>query len=283
MRTIPMEVEPSIGMHRVHTLQDYTGLMIDTPSKTEWVIGLHSHPQSPPGNEIFLRFYSKVIRLLEQLGVPIPHVAAEGDGFSGKLVKLNSAAGNRIIRSGFEGISGLSFVVSPQGSMEPAYDRVLSASLSWNAPAELLLCVVVNESIVSFLSETFETAILEFIGIENWSYGYSFRDAVTRQPDFHVLSLDNGQLSKVETQFLRKWYSSTVPERLQRLRSIYPITIANERQLACNVDGISLGEFMQLAPGTTLNRIGDLFLWRVPESQVIQFRESLGVAGVLIA
>jgi hypothetical protein len=257
--------------------------MINPPSKHEWVIGLHSHPQSPPGSATFSRFHSVVTRFLDLLGVAITHVAAEGDGYSGKLVKANCTAAKRIIDSSFEGITVLSYVVSPEGSKKPAYDRIVSASLSWNAPGELLLCVVVNEGIVSFLSEAFETALSWFVEIESWSYGYAFRDAVERQPDFHVLSLDNGRLSKVEAQALRKWYASRVPERVQKLRSVYPVTIANQEQLACSVGGISLGEFMRCTSGTTLDRLGDLSVWRVPDAQLAHLRESLGAAGVLIA
>lgn len=251
-------------------------------SKNEWVIGLYGCTESPTPSALFTRFYAAVVRLTARLGVTLTHVGAEGGGCSGTLVKVNSAAAKRLIEANFGSVTVLSCVVSSEESREPAYDRVVSASLSWNAPGELLLCVVVNDGLAPFLGEAFEAALSELVEIENWSFGYAFRDLVERQPEFHVLSLDNGRLSKDEAQTLRKWYASRGSERIQRLRSVYPVTIANEKQLACSVEGVTLGEFMQRTPGTTFDRRGSLTFWRVPEAQLERLRESLGAAGVLI-
>jgi hypothetical protein len=251
-------------------------------SKNEWVIGLNGYLESPLSSATFSRFYAVVACLIARLGVTLTHVAAEGEGYSGKLVKANNAQAKRLVESEFEGITVLSCVVSPEGSKEPAYDRVISATLSLNSPNELLLCIVVNDGLAPFLGETFEATLLECVEIDNWSFGYAFRDLVERQPDFHVLSLDNGRLSKAETLALRKWYASTISERIQKLRSVYPVTIANEKQLARKVEGGTLGEFMQRTPGTIFEQTGKLSFWRVHEAEVERLRELLREAGVLI-
>ena len=253
------------------------------PSKSEWVIGLHSYRESSPIGNTFASFYAAATNLFARMGVAMTHVAAEGDSYNGKLVKASSAAAKRLVDSGFEGITVLSCVVSPEGSKEPAYDRVVSASLSWNSPNELLLCVVANDGLDAFLGPVFEATIAEMLKLGNWSFGYAFRDTVERQPDFHVLSLDNGRLSKMESQALRKWYASKSSEREQMPRSVYPVTILNESQLGLSVNGATLAQIIEGTPNTTSNRVGALVVWRVPEDQVQRLRDSLGAAGALIA
>lgn len=65
------------------------------------------------------------------------------------------------------------------------------------------------------------------------SFVEAYSDVVSGYKDGTVkrISLDNGQLSKDEGLALRKWYASRPAERLHKLRSVYPLTIANEGQL----------------------------------------------------
>jgi hypothetical protein len=254
-----------------------------TPTKHEWVIGLHAHPESAPRSGSYESFYNHILSLFSRLGVAMTHIAAEGDGYSGKLVKAGSTVAKRLVESHFAGITVLSCVVSPEGSKEPAYDRIAAASLSWNAPGEMLLCIVVNDGLEPFLGPTFETTLSAILETEQWSFGYAFRDAVDRQPDFHVLSLDNGRLGKVESQALRKWYASKSSEREKKPRSVYPITILNEQQLACGVHGGTLEQFIKRYPDAPSHRVGNLVVWRVPEEQLQGLRDSLSAAGALIA
>lgn len=257
--------------------------MMKSPSKYEWVVGLHGYRESPPPSDTFASFYTAASSLFSRMGVAMTHMAAEGDGYSGKLVKASSAAAKRLLNSRFEGITVLSCVASPEGSDEPAYDRVVSANLSWNSPNEVLLCMVVNDGLETFLGPLFEATLAEMLKIGNWSFGYAFRDTVDRQPDFHVLALDNGRLNKTESQALKKWYSSKPAERTQKLRSVYPVTILNETQLGFNVNGRTLGQIIEETPSTTSNRVGALVVWRVGDGQLQRLRDSLGASGALIA
>ena len=256
--------------------------MMNSSSKFEWVIGLHGYRESMPPSDTFAKFYATATGVFVRMGVAMTHMAAVGDGHSGKLVKARSAAAKRVLDSGFEGITVLSCVVSPEGSKEPAYDRVVSASLSWNLPNELLLCVVVNDSLAAFLSSVFEVTLAEMLEIGNWSFGYAFRDSIDRQPDFHVLALDNGRLNNVESHALRMWYVSKPAERIQKPRSIYPITILNETQLSLKLNGATMAQIIEGTPGTTSNMVGDMLVWRVPEDLVQPIRDSLRSAGALI-
>jgi hypothetical protein len=232
---------------------------------------------------MFASFYAAATSLLARMGVAMTHVAAEGDGYSGKLVKVNSAAAKRLVDSGFESITVLSCVVSPEGSKEPAYDRIVSANLSWNSPDELLLCVAVNDGLEAFRGPVFEATLSKMLEIGNWSFGYAFRDSVERQPDFHVLALDNGRLSKTESQALRKWYASKPAERIHRPRSVYPITILNDSQLDFSVNGATLAQVIKGTPDTTSSRVGALLVWRVSEDQIQRLRDLLSAGGALIA
>src|SRR5262245_18328479 len=103
---------------------------MNPPSKTEWAVGLYSYPEKPAQNSTYLAFYDAVARLLTRQGLVLTHFAAEGNGFTGKLTKWQTHAAKRLVDSAFEDITVLSLVVSSEGSKDPAYDRVIYASLS---------------------------------------------------------------------------------------------------------------------------------------------------------
>lgn len=174
---------------------------------------MHAQAEPPTlSSNAFASFYDAARGLFARLGVAMTHLAAEGKGYSGKLVKPNSAAMKHLVNSHFTGITALSCVVSPEGSKAPAYDRVVAASLSWNQ-GEMVLCVVVNEGLSMFLGPSFEATLSDMLEIKSWSFGYAFRDSVEHQPEFHVLSIDTGRLGKEEAQSLRRWYASKSSER----------------------------------------------------------------------
>jgi len=121
-----------------------------TLKQSEWALGLFQYPPGRPEPLRFGAFYALVISLLKDIGAPPTYIAAEGQGYSGELVKFGGSVSKRLIGSGFEGLSVLSIVTNPQGSKEPSYDRYVSISLSFNAPNELLGCIVINDGIVPF-------------------------------------------------------------------------------------------------------------------------------------
>ncbi len=197
-------------------------------------------------------------------------------------MRCDGNAAKRLIDSGFSEITVLTCVASDKTSEEPSFDRVVSASLSWTPPGEIILCFVVNEGIAAFQGQMFEYVLTELLRFDDWSFGYSFRDLVARQPEFHVMSLDSGKLDKAESAALKRWYMANSVERTQRLRSVYPITIVNDMQLKCVVQGKSLSEIIEAAAGTTVSRVGNLTIWRIPDAQVQALRNALGEAGGLI-
>jgi hypothetical protein len=251
-------------------------------SQDEWVVGLYGYQDRPPESCAFERFYLEMIRLLGELGLALSHIAAEGESYSGKLVKPSSATGKRILESKFAGITVLAMYVAPVRSKEPSYERIFATSLSWNRPNEILLCVVANECVTPFLSKTFDQILRGSLTLLPWAYGLAFRDAVTRQPDFHVLALDSGRLSRVESQALAKWYSSPTAERQRKLRSIYPVNILGPNHLKRALGAQTLGEYVRNSQDTTVEEAGSLLIWKIPERRVESIRVELANMNALI-
>jgi len=253
------------------------------PSHFEWVIGLHAYTQSPPPNKAFARFYAVTCNMAARFGVALTHFGAEGSGYSGKFVNSSSPTAKHLVASRFSDITSLSCVVNAEGSDAPAFDRIVSASFGWTPLGELLLCVGVNEGLSAFLSQSFESTLSTLLDTEDWCFGYCLRDSVARRPRFQVLSIGTDTFTEEELQLIQQWDDSMFSERTRRPRSVYPITILNETQLNCRVNGGTLEQFIQRTTGTTLTRVGKLSVWRVPELQVQRLRDTLGTAGALIA
>lgn len=245
-------------------------------SPTEWALGLFQYPPAQPASSSFAEFYYLAVKLLEEIKAPATYLAAEGDGYSGELVKFGGKINRRLIDSAFEGVTVLSVVTNPPGSKEPSYDRYASASLSWNLPNELLLCLAINDALLPFGGERFHRLVLDLLRWQPWSFGFGLDDLVTRQPDFHVLSLDNGKLSKDERTALTRWYRAKAEERQRKLRGVYPITILNREQLRQPVSADqSLEQFIRSNPSFHLEAVGDLMVWEIPASQLAATQERL--------
>jgi hypothetical protein len=255
-----------------------------TLSQTEWALGLFQYSSIKPVPSLFAEFYELVVNLLEELNAPATYIAAEGDGYLGESVKFGGTVNNRLIKSAFEGVSVLSIVTNPKGSKEPSYDRYVSASLSFNAPSELLLCICMNDSVLPFSGERFRRLILDLLYWKQWSFGFGLDDLVVRQPDFHVLSLDNGNLSKEERKSLTVWYNAKAEERQRKLRGVYPVVILNKKQLQQPVSASqSLCDFIKSNPAFRVENVGDLTVWEIPTSEIDVTKERLQNCPALIA
>jgi len=253
-------------------------------SKTEWAFGLFQYPPTPPEPSQFLEFYERVLMLLDEVKAPPTFIAAEGNGYSGELMRFGGSVTKRLVDSGFEGISVLSIVTNPPGSKEPSYDRSVSASLSLNAPNEVLLCMVMNDSVLPFGSDRFRRLVVDLVGMRSWAFGFAFQDLVIRQPDFHILSLDNGKLSKEERKALMLWYGSKAELRRQKLRGIYPLSVLNKEQLQQPVSANqSLGDFIKSNPAFRVENVRGLMILEIPTSEVEPTKERLRNSPAMIS
>lgn len=257
--------------------------MNQSPSRFEWALGLHEYPGAAPGPQVFARFLSLVADFLGGFGVTPTHLASEGEGSTGKLTKYDGAVTKRLVASDFAGVSALSLVVSPKDSKAPAFDRVFSASLTWTVPSELLLCVVANETTVPFAGEQFDRLLRTLLEWKEWAFGFALKDEVSRQPDFHVLTIDNGKLSSKEREALTRWYRAKPDDRKVRLRDVYPVNILGREQMVRVVTGKAFGEAISGLPGATIEDVAGLVVLRISDSALPTIRSQLAAQGVLIA
>lgn len=252
---------------------------------TEWALGLFRYRAALDVAPLFVRFHELMPQVLQSMGLAYTHIGIDGPGHSGKLVKASSVVVQRAAQTGFLGISSLTFAAcSPANSGQPAYDLVLSASLMWiESLQEMLLCLTVNEAVTPFRGDAYWGAVSTLAGMDEWDFGLSLCDLATRQPGFHVLSLDNGRLGPVEYAQLTKWYGAAPAQRVRRLRDVYPVNLLGGAQLSSDAGGRKLADLIESVPHSTTTRVGSLTAWCVQDDQLQQVRKTLGKAGILIA
>lgn len=255
-------------------------------NEREWVIGLHDYHGVTEAQELFSAFNELVIDELSVLGLELTYVGIEGEGYSGKATKANGAAYKRLLDSGFTGISVLNFICNPKGSNQPAYDRFLSASLNISAHNDNLLTFCVNDGILKFGSEGFQRILKLLANVHDWTTGYAFVDLTSKQPEFHVMGLDDGNLSSDAYERLTKWYCSKREDKIARIRSIYPFNLLNSDQLGHRLsNGQTVQEFAESHETSELVVDGfrGLTLWAVPENEVAELRTAFDGCTAVIA
>ncbi len=256
-------------------------------SKSASALGLYKYNCVRPEGDLFSHFYSTILSQLGSCGVSPTYIGAGGIGYSGKLEKFGGRIHSKLVNSRFFNVNLISVAANPTGSEEPAYDGYANASLSYvDANNELLMCIVINESFVKIHSLEFQNLIHSQIKIHEFDFGYGFSSEIEKRPDFHILGLDNGKLSSDEYESLCKWYDATGEVRTTVLRDVYPYNILNEKQLDAQLsDGITLRQFAQRRPGSSLVRLTDygLHLWRVPDAEVTKLRMLLFGSSILLS
>lgn len=255
-------------------------------SEREWVIGLHDFHGASQPQKVFAGFHELVIEELTQLGLDLTYVGIEGDGYTGKATKAHGAAFKRVKDAEFNGISVLNLICNPKGSNSPAYDRFFSASLNITSYNDNLLTLCVNDGLLGFGSGGFQRILKRVASLHDWTTGYAFVDLSSRQPEFHVMGLDDGNLSSDEYCRLTKWYTSTREDKLSRIRAIYPFNLLNRRQLQQRLaNGQTVREFAESFVSSELitGGFGQLALWIVPESELASVRSTLDGCYAVIA
>ena len=256
-------------------------------SKTASAFGLHSYGKPSPDGKAFELFNASASALLNELGITPSYIGIEGEGYSGDYKKYGGSAHEKLIKSGFGGISVLSIVANPEGSDEPSYDGYATLSFSFvDSTQEALLCFVVNELFVPFASDAYDDAWKAFLGLNAWDFGYGFREEAEKQPEFHILGLDNGHLTEAEQSALDAWYGALPDQRLDRLRGIYAYNFVSMRQLDKDVfDGVTLRQFIEQDQLGEIRQLTDygLHLWKLDEGRAVRVRRQMEVARALIS
>ncbi len=254
---------------------------------TASALSLQSYGHPAPEGAVFEKFSAIVLTFFERAGISPTYVGIEGKGYAGDYKKFGSRSHQKLVRSEFRGIRTLSIAANPEGSDEPSYDAFATASLGFiDSTKELLLCFVVNECFITFKSSTYDELWQSFLDLCSWDFGYGFSEEVEKQPEFHILGLDNGKLTPDEQTSLNAWYGALPDERLERLRGIYPYNFVSERQLANIVkDGLTLREFIELQPDVSLTQLMEngLSLWKIEESSISNVHAQLRESAALIS
>lgn len=254
---------------------------------TACALGLYQYKGEHPAADLFHRFYSTMLSFLHSVGVNPNYIGVDGDGYPDKLQKIGGRVEKKLLDTSFSGVNSLSLVANPDGSDSPAYDAFMSTSVGFVESAqELLLSFVINESFVKLRSPEYDRLLRSQVELCRWDFGYGFSSSVEKQPDFHILGVDNGKLSAEEYKSLSTWYAAPGEVRTALLRDVYPYNLLNENQLDSQVsDGVTLRQFAQRQPGCALTRLTDdgLHLWQVPDAEVARLRKVLVGSPVLMS
>jgi hypothetical protein len=256
-------------------------------SEYEWVIALHDYRSIASPERLFSDFHQRVTEELQRKGLAPSYVGVDGKGYSEKFQKASGAAHKRAQASGFSDITSLGIICNPTSSGSPAYDRFVSISLGINEIIDnSSLCFAMNNGIIEFGSEGFHRILKEMANLHDWGFGYAFIDHVKKQPEFHALGIDDGNLSDDELARLTKWYCSPPEEKIKKARSIYPYILLNEVQMSQVIDdGQTLKEFAQGCANSTWtdNGYGSLGLWSISDSEIATVKSILKDCNVFIS
>lgn len=252
---------------------------------TASVLGLHGFAEDPPDASVYAAFHGVALDVFEGCGISVTYFAAEGDGYTGEFSRVGSPSYKKLKSADFRGISVLSLAANPRGSDEPSFDSFATVSLTYLHPThEVTLCLVINESAMSFGGEKYLAAIMQLSALFSWFGGYGYPDAVDRHPELYVIGLDSGRLSPSELKRLRAWYSATPQRRMQCLRDVYPWNLLTESTLDRELDsGQSLRKIIQKS-GTGVERLPreGLYLWRVDRARLEEQRTQLQSVGLIV-
>ncbi|MRX39014.1 hypothetical protein GJU43_06985 [Flavobacterium sp. LC2016-23] len=247
--------------------------------KMNFALGLYSYTNKSVDSNTFKKFYILITAIFDSCGITPTYFAALGNGYSGNLTKFGGQQQTKAISTNFSEITTLSIVANPKNSNEPGYDSLVSASLGYiEETGETLLCFAFDEEAIDPQSNKFEQFICALIDLKFWDFGYGASQRETNNPEFHILSLDDGNLSEKENSSLIKWYDSAPKERQTKLRGIYPINILNERQLKLKIDDSNtLENLINSDKNSSLKLIPNsaLWLWKIKRSAVNKLRKKL--------
>lgn len=259
-------------------------LLKDTSS----ALGLFHYGGGHPGASVFERFFAATEGLFTSLGIVPTYVGLDGDGYPAGFTKFGGRGHRKAVKERFERIRSVSVAATPEGSDEPTFDHHALVSLGFvPSTDELLLSLEINEACLPFDSEAYLAAIKPYLALVSWSFGFGFVEVSTRQPSFHIQSLDPGDLTPAERTRLRAWYAATADTRLRRLRDVYAINLLGPTQLdevtrhgqslRALVCSLAVGK-MQEVPGTSL------MAWTVADEASRQsVRQLLADAGALVS
>lgn len=254
--------------------------------KKTFATGLYSYSTPKINNSTLKNFYNLINSAFQSNGITPTHIAAEGDGYNGKITKIQSTVRSRAVDNDFSGIHTLSIIASTMDSKEPGYDSYASASLGYVEDAnETVLCISANQDYIKFPSPTFDDILKELILLHPWDFGYALSQPTEQNPEFHVLALDDGNLSAENYQKLIKWYDTPPQERVKKIRDIYPYNIINTLQLNSEItSGHTLKDLIEADPHCNLEKIKEskLWLWTVQENHETKLREKLKGSNIMI-
>jgi len=253
---------------------------------TACALGLYKYRCECPSSDLFVRFYSTIMRVLPTLGVQPSHIGVGGIGYPNELCRIGGPVEAKLRDSSFSAISSLSLVADAAGRDSPAYDAFMSTSCGYNETArELLLSFVINEAFMELDTTEFDALLGALVSLCRWDFGYGFSAGVENQPEFHICGIDSGKLSEDEYTELCAWYAAPADVRTTLLRDIYPYNLLNESQLDARVSqGVNVRLLAQTHIRSSLTRMTDygLYLWRVPDSELAHLRQVLVGSPALI-
>jgi hypothetical protein len=253
--------------------------------RNQVAIGLYSYESPRPTAEDFKQFYELAISAFKSVDIAPTYISLDGKGYTGKSTKLNGSAHQKAIKSGFVDIHYIGLQANPVDSDEPAYDSYASLGLSYLEPFnETLLVLAIEERFLQLGSNNFEGILASLIAVREWDFGYALSYANKSNPQFHVLGINDGNLSEDEYRSLCIWYAATPQERISKLRDIYPYNILSDKQLELKLsNGLTVREIILRYDGSQLKALGKrLWLWKVAPEKLREYRDILKKLGGLI-
>ena len=245
-----------------------------------------SYESEAPTSDQLRRAYDYFDAKFRRLGAQPTYFGAGGYL---KLKKYGGALHKRTLEDNFaptkDGSLGFSIYCNPAGSDAPAYDYLALANYSYlPSESEAVLTFYAEDRYIDAPSSALEQLLGEVAALETWNFGQALSWPVEREPYMHLIGGMRRDGSE-ESRRQDKWYAAQAPERLVKVRDVYPYNMLNAQQLAQPLPGsATLRDFIARDPDSALKPLAPgLELWTVEPEETERVRAALAGTGILIA
>lgn len=232
--------------------------------------------------------YHTAVNWFNELGYPPDKISVLGPGYEGSPTSF-ADVNERLQKTGFAGVTYWSIVsMTPDGSI-PVSDYLLTAD--WSAEYSYAL-IAARSSLATLSHISMLPVVRRIVQDVRPTYGIGFKREHRLGPTMYAIGICEGLgigltgEAYEDARNISQWSDFGLVEQVYRtglLRDVYPWNLLTRAQLARQVDGASLEEWVrQNASRGVLGTLCDaVSLWEVGEADIPAVRQALRLAGVI--
>ena len=253
---------------------------------TRFVLAFFGIRQSPGGVEDILSLTEK---WFVTLGFSPDKLGIDGKGHSGKVGDFRRNR-SKLRKSGFESVTGFSLRCSFPESNVSGMEYYAAASVAFSSDdgGHIVTATPVSPT----MANGWRGIARQIVDIASPKYGIGFSRDLGSGPIWYALGINQSRGEPLsgdayeEERTISRWCNVGMPMQVWRqglLRDVYQWNFLTKPQLNRPVRGIPLRQWIESDPrrGRLSRFAGEMFLWEVQDSQILELREELRAADVI--